>query len=527
MAELSLKEIVKKEYLKSAIDASYCFGKYCNIVAIGKGKVKFKLYDFQKDVLSQFQTHKYNIVLKARQMGISTLIAAYALWCMIFKNDFKVIVIATNQATARNLVKKIQLMYEGLPSWLKPAIKENNKLGMSFTNGSEIRALSSAGSAARSEAASLLIIDEAAFIENFKEVWASAKPTLATGGDCLILSTPNGVGNQFHTLWEQAELGEKEEGIEKFNAISLKWDLHPDRTEAFRRQQDIELGPALAAQEYDCDFMTSGTGLIEGVILKWYRDNQAKEPVERRGPNEELWIWKYPNYNKTYIVAADVARGDGADFSAFVIMEAESCDIVATYRNKVETRDFGAQLVSISIEYNSALLVIDNKSIGWDVVQEALNRNYENIYYSYRQDPYLDENIHLRKAVDLRDKKDMVPGFTTTLKTRPVMISKVQSYFTEKQISISCLRSLNELATFVWLNGKVQAMNGKNDDLCMSLAMALYVRDTALKLRSQGIEIAKKSILGVHKSMMKSSRTGHSSWEMRTGRDKDSLTWLL
>lgn len=524
---LVLKDVIKQEYVKCAVDPNYCFGKYCNIVKIGAGKMKFKLYDFQKSTLTQFQKNKYNIVLKARQMGISTLVAAYALWCMIFKNDFKVIVIATNQATARNLIKKIQLMYEGLPSWLKPSIKENNKLGMSFMNGSEVRALSSAGSAARSEAASLLIVDEAAFIENFKEVWSAAMPTLATGGDCLILSTPNGIGNQFHTLWEQAELGKKEEGLEKFNPIRLKWDLHPDRDESFRKQQDLELGPALAAQEYDCNFLTSGTGVVEGVIIDWYRDNLVKEPLEKQGPGQEYWIWQYPNYATSYILAADVARGDGADNSAFVVMDAESCEIVATYEGRMGTREFGAFLVSVGTYFNNAYLVIDNKNIGWDVVTEAIERGYDNIYYSYKQDPFVDENIHLRKQVDLKDKKDMVPGFTTTIKTRPVMISKLELYFTQKQIKTHCLRIITELHTFIWLNGKAQAMLGKNDDLVMAVAMALYVRDSALKLRAHGIELAKNSITNVHRAVLKTTNSGNSSWEMRTGKGREDLTWLV
>lgn len=524
---IALKDVIKQEYVKCAVDPNYCFGRYCNIAHPKKGKIKFQLYDFQKETLSQFQKHGYNIVLKARQMGISTLVAAYALWCMIFKENFSVIVIATNQATARNLVKKVKLMYDGLPSWLKPALVEDNKLGMSFANGSQIRALSSAGSAARSEAASLLIIDEAAFIEGFTEVWAASKMTLATGGDCILLSTPNGVGNQFHELWQKAELGESDDGIQPFNAIRLRWDLHPERNEVWRRQQDIDLGPALAAQECDCDFLTSGAGVVSGTTLAWYRANMSKEPLEKRGIGKSLWIWEFPDYTRNYIVSADVARGDGSDYSAFVIMDAETCNIVATFKEKIGTREFGAMLVAIATEYNQALLAVDNKNIGWDVIQEILDRGYDNLYYSYRQDPYLDENIHLRKAEDLRDKKDMVPGFTTTHRSRPVMISKLELFFENKEITTSCPRLFNELDTFIWLNGKAQAMQGKNDDLVLAVCMALYVRDTALRLRSHGIELTKRALTHTHRAVVKTSTTGNSSWEMRTRQGKEGLNWLL
>lgn len=529
MADIQLKDVIKQEYLKSAMDPSYCFGKYCNIAHPVQGKIKFKLYDFQKDTLSQFQKNSYNIVLKARQMGISTLVAAYVLWCMIFKNDFKVIVIATNQKTARNLVKKVQLMYEGLPSWLKSDAKivENNKLTMTFSNGSGIDALSSSSSAARSEAVSLLIIDEAAFIENFKALWASSKMTLATGGDCILLSTPNGL-NEFHTIWERAETGIiEDEAIKRFNPIRLKWDLHPERDESWRRQQDVDLGAALAAQECDCDFMTSGTNLIDNKTLQWYEQNLCEEPKERRGPGQELWIWKYVDYNKSYIVSADVARGDGADYSAMVVMEAESCEIVATFKSQIATREYGRFLVTVATEYNNALLVIDNKNIGWDVVNEAIDTGYDNVYYSYKQDPFYDENIQLRKKYDMKDKKDMVPGFTTTMKVRPVMISMVEHYYVEKLILTHCIRCIGELKTFVYINGKVQAMAGKNDDTCMATAQCLYVRDTALKLHSYGRDVVRKSIGGIKRAIVKSTPTSHSSWEMQLAKSKESLTWLI
>ncbi len=127
-----------------------------------KGKIKFDLYPFQVSTLLQFQENRFNIVLKSRQMGISTLTAMYALHQMVFKSNFKILIIATKQDVARNIVKMVQVMYENLPGWMKNLGKINNfnKLELVLTNGSEIRAVSSKPDSARGSAVSLLILDE-------------------------------------------------------------------------------------------------------------------------------------------------------------------------------------------------------------------------------------------------------------------------------------------------------------------------------------------------------------------------------
>jgi len=162
----NLKQAIKVNYLKCVQDPSYFINQYCTIQHPQRGKIKFKLYDFQYDVLKAYQENDYNIVLKSRQLGISTLSAAYALWMMLFHNDKNVLCIATTKDTAKNIVTKVRIMYDGLPAWLKTQIIENNKLSLVFKNGSQIKALASTESAGRSEALSLLILDEAAFIED-------------------------------------------------------------------------------------------------------------------------------------------------------------------------------------------------------------------------------------------------------------------------------------------------------------------------------------------------------------------------
>ena len=182
--------------------------KYCYIQHPKRGRIQFNLYPFQDKVLTLFQENPYSIVLKSRQLGISTLTAGYSLWMMLFNQDKNILCIATKQETAKNMVTKVKFMYDNLPSWLKEKQKpsEDNKLTLRLNNGSQIKATSASSDAGRSEAVSLLIIDEAAFINNIGEIWASAQQTLATGGGCISLSTPYGTGNWFHKTWVAAEI---------------------------------------------------------------------------------------------------------------------------------------------------------------------------------------------------------------------------------------------------------------------------------------------------------------------------------
>ena len=398
-----LKEAIKREYAKCAQDPTYFLGKYGIIQHPVKGKVNFNLYDFQEKALHSFMKSDYNIVLKARQLGLSTLTAGYALWMMTFQQDKNILVIATKQDTAKNLVTKVRVMHANLPGWLKQPCVEDNKLSLRYKNGSQIKAVASSEESGRSEALSLLIIDEAAFIDKIDTIWGASQQTLATGGRALIISTPNGVGNFFHKVWTEAE-----NGINDFNFIRLHWSLHPDRDETWRQEQDKLLGPSLAAQECDCDFITSGRSVIDGLILEKIRENDVREPIEKRGIDSNYWIWQPPNYTKNYVVSADVSRGDGTDYSAFHIIDVETLEQVAEYRGKISTQEFGNMLVNVANEYNDALLVVENNNIGWAAIQQVIDREYENLFYTSKDLQYVDVQHQLTNKYRAQER-NMVP----------------------------------------------------------------------------------------------------------------------
>jgi len=521
----SLKEVIKEEYLKCAKDPVYFMKKYCQIQHPTRGRIPFNLYTFQERSLQEFQHNDYNIILKSRQLGISTISAGYSLWLMLFQEDKNVLVIATKQEVAKNLVTKVREMHNYLPSWLKGTTVEDNKLSLRFKNGSQIKAVSSSGDAGRSEALSLLIIDEAAFIKGIEEIWASSQQTLATGGKAIVLSTPNGIGNFFHKTWVKAE-----DGSNNFNTIRLHWSVHPERNKTWRAEQDDLLGPKLAAQECDCDFISSGNAVVDGSILEWYKESQVQEPREKRGFDGNYWIWESCDYSKNYIVVADVARGDGSDFSTFHVIDVETITQVAEYRGQLTPKDFGNMLVGVASEYNDALLVIENASVGFGSIQSAIDRGYKNLYYTFKNEGVVDATTQLTKGYDLKDKSQMTPGFTTSAKTRPLLISKLDIYLREKACTIRSNRLIEELRVFIWNGSKAEAQRGYNDDLVMAFGIAMWVRDTALKLKQQGIELDKLAISKIGKSgggIYTNTGLNSNPWKQQIGGSSEDLTWLI
>ena len=264
MSEQNIKDVIKQEYIKCASDPVHFFRKYCFITHPIKGRILFHLYPFQEAVLHAFRKNNYNIINKSRQLGISTICAGYALWLMLFHKDKAILCIATKQLTAQNMVEKVQFMYNNLPSWLKGSKPiSSNQTSLKLSNGSFIKATSASSDAGRSFAVSWLIIDEAAFIEGIDKIYTAIKPTISTGGGCVTLSSPNGVGNWFHKTWVDAELTKND-----FFPIQLKWNVHPDRDEAWMDKEKQNMSARDFAQEYDCDFLGSGATVTDPETLE-------------------------------------------------------------------------------------------------------------------------------------------------------------------------------------------------------------------------------------------------------------------
>jgi len=530
-SQVSINDAIKQELIKCKRDPTYFMKKYYTIQHPTRGRMTFNLFPFQEKSLKLFQRFDYCIINKSRQLGISTLTSAFALWMMLFEQDKNILVLATTQATAKNMVTKVRFAYDNLPKWMQLPVMEHNRLSLRLKNGSQIKAVSAATDSARSEAVSLLVIDEAAFIDRIGDIFTAAQQTLATGGRCIALSTPNGVGNWFHKEFTRALNGEN-----NFTPISLPWTVHPERNLDWRNQQTKDLGERAAAQECDCDFSTSGNTVIYPEILNWYQLNTVREPKEKRGREQEYWLFDYPDPMKTYMLIADVARGDGQDFSAFHIMEVDSLTQVAEYKCQVGTKEFAQTLIAAATEWNNALLVVENANIGWDVVIRIQEAGYSNLYYSPKTE-LVGTQIDLYVAK--YDKGDgMVPGFGTTSRTRPLVIEKARSFTEDKQVVIRSQRLLDELRVFIWkgrenADARAQAMQGYNDDLVMSWFIGLFLRDTALRFRQTAIDLTYASLNGYHRSgndfqiYTPKPTNQENPWKMQVGNEHQDITWLL
>ena len=341
----------------------------------------------------------------------------------------------------------------------------------------------------------------------------------------MALSTPNGIGNWFHQTWEKAESGEN-----SFLPIKLPWTVHPERDQKWREQQDSDLGPRMAGQECDCDFLASGDTVFEPDDMLFYEQTYLKEPLEKRGVDTNLWIWEGVDYTKSYMVVADVARGDSADYSAFHIFDIESCTQVGEYKGKLSPKDFGNVLVGIASEYNQALLVVENANIGWATIEQIMERQYSNLYYSSTSQM---ETVESYMSKYERDK--LVPGFTMSVRTRPLVVAKMIEYIRERGVTIQSKRLIGEMRVFVWKNGKPQAQINYNDDLLMACATALYVRDTALRLRQQGMDLARaqlssfQNLNAKNKGVMKSvGNQQNNPYLIDNGYgQQEDVSWLL
>tara|TARA_R100000234_G_scaffold68242_1_gene41752 strand:- start:1110 stop:1997 length:888 start_codon:yes stop_codon:yes gene_type:complete len=238
------------------------------------------------------------------------------------------------------------------------------------------------------------------------------------------------------------------------------------------------------AQELECNFNTSGETVIHPDDIKRIFDT-TRDPKHRTGFDRNYWIWEEYLSDYTYMLVADVARGDGKDFSVFHIIKLETMEVIAEYQGKPAPDIYGNMLYSAGKEYGNCLLVVENNSVGFAVLDKLRELEYPNLYYSVKS---THEYVNQLEAEVMSNS---VAGFTTSQKTRPLIVAKLEEFIRNKLITLYSSRTANEFKTFIWNNGRPQAMRSYNDDLTMALAIACWVRDTALETNQRDIEYQK------------------------------------
>lgn len=257
--EINFEPWQVQEMIKCFNDPIYFIETYAKIVHIDKGLVPFKLYDFQKDIVRLTMENRFVLLKLPRQTGKSTTTAACVLHYLIFEEQKTVFILANKAATAREILGRIQLMYENLPLWLQQGVKTWNKGSFELGNGNRIVAASTSSSAIRGQSCSWLVLDEFAFVppNQATEFFESVYPTISSGKESKVsvFSTPKGM-NHFYKMWVEAK-----EGRSEFAPFEINWFDVPGRDEAWKEKTIANIGQESWDQEFEA--CLSGDSVIE------------------------------------------------------------------------------------------------------------------------------------------------------------------------------------------------------------------------------------------------------------------------
>ena len=461
------KQQLIQEFKKCSESPEHFLSRYIRVTHPVRGLVPFKLYPFQNRILSNLQEHRFNILRKFRQAGCTTIAAAYSLWMVIFQKHKSVIILSKGDTEATEVLDRIKLMYDELPSFLKPGIAEDNKHTLKLKTGSVIKSRPSGKQSGRSLAGSMLIIDEAAFIDSIDTIWAAVYPIISTGGRAFVLSTVNGVGNWYHDVYQKSV--EKENA---FNAIDIRWQEHPEYyynaefehlyetmrekgLDIHRWEETTRANMPMKQwlQEYECSFLGTGETYIEGGVLKSVASQTSEEYYTKY--NNRMRVWQEPQPQYSYLIACDTSLGRDRDYSAFHIINLYNGQQVAEfYSNKTAINDFAKILATEGMLYNIAHIICERNTIGNNLI-DWLNNTYEY------------ENLWDDEKGDI--------GFQVTAKNRESILADLEEAVRTDLIKVNSTRTCDELMTFIISEGgKPQAERGHHDDLVMSLALAVH-----------------------------------------------------
>ena len=554
---LTTQEIFK-EYTKCLMNPVYAIESYLETFdKTQEGFVPFKLFPRQKEIIKAYDKHRFNLVTKPRQAGVSTTTAAY----MAIKvgwadedNPEAVLIIANKQELAFEFLAKIKDFLSQLPRWVwgpeyygnpknesKSIFIVDSKKEIKLPNGSRVKAVATSKDALRGFTPTYLIMDEAAYIDNGAEVFGAALTALGTGGKATLISTPKGMDALYYKTYDQAKKKEN-----NFNIIEMKWyeDLRYNKDLRWLKDDAVEVeyeftyesyerklkdgwkptstwyeemcrgmnnDAKMIAQELDVSFIGSGGNVIGEEYIDLQNKNNVMEPKVTLGAENEIWIWEEPQEGHQYIMGVDVSRGDGEDASTIVVVDFTTMEQVMEYQGKIQP-DLLAQIVEEYGEIYKAYTVVDvTGGMGVSTVLKLLEFEYKRLHYDNPNGKIL--SARQRELTNF-NKDNKIPGFHAT-NVRLPMISNLETQIRTNGIKIRSSRLTSEMKTFVYKNGRPDHMEGYHDDLLMSLAMCLWVLEHSFK-NLEKLEKQNKAIL--------SSWLGGSSSTQATTNVKNSET---
>jgi hypothetical protein len=470
----------------------------------------FVLNSAQRQVLEVINRQKAEtsknriIVLKGRQMGLSTLSLGLAFHAVTLRPNMSGFIITQENQATQNLFSTIKRYYDNSHPDLKPHCGASNVRELNFDLIDSSFRVGTAGSSqvGRSATINFLCASELAFWPDADSILAGLLQTVppVDGSVVLIESTANGCGNRYHSLWKAALKGESE-----YWPVFIPWMLMQeyrkkvpnfeptdeelkfkeiygldDEQLAWRRTKVQEIGTDLFRQEYPFSesdaFLSSGRSVFDKELMaKALKEcyTPKKRMILERGrfvdrKDGELRVWEEPKPGNRYVIGADPSEGVGQDSSSADVLEVRTGRQVAHFNsNSIDPTAFGKFLAVLGRWYNSAIICCESNNHGLTVnVHLRDNERYPQIY--------------TQTSIDDRggsEKETRRLGFNTNKRSKPYIIDQMSALFRDPDgTGIVCKDTILECQSFaVQSDGSYAAESDCKDDRVMSFALALYM----------------------------------------------------
>ena len=451
---------------------------YCMIQHPTKGAIKFDMFEYQKGLIKTYHENRFAIAMLPRQTGKTTCAAAYLVWYAMFVPDSQILIAAHKFTGAQDIMNRVRYTYEALPDFLRAGAYSYNRNTLEFDNGSRIKATTTTENTGRGMSLSVIYCDEFAFVQppsKASEFWTSLAPTLATGGKCIITSTPNSDEDQFALIWKEANKrlddygNELPVGKNGFAAFKASWREHPERTEEWAREERSRIGEERFRREHDCEFIIYDETLIAPIKLA---DLEGIEPLERHG--HVRWYDK-PKKGRAYLVALDPSLGTGGDNAAIQVFEMPDMKQVAEWQHNATPiqgqirilRSILDQIKSQIGETAEIYYSIENNTIGEAGLVAIADIGEENM-----------PGQLLSEAVKKGHVRRFRKGYNTTHNAKIAACAKLKQMVESDKIDIKSKNLVSELKNFVASGTSFSAKPGEHDDLVMSTLLILRMATT-------------------------------------------------
>jgi hypothetical protein len=473
--KMSMTETQIMEFARCAdpkTGPAYFMSNYFTIQHPTKGSMRYVPYEYQERLIDSYHNYRYSISLLPRQTGKSTTAAGYLLWYAMFVPDSTILIAAHKYTGSQEIMQRIRYAYENCPDFIRAGVTSYNKGSLDFENGSRIVSATTTENTGRGMSISLLYCDEFAFVRPTiaTEFWTAISPTLATGGKCIITSTPNSDEDQFAQIWRGAndtfdENGnETELGRNKFKAFRSRWQEHPDRDEQWASDMKAQLGEERFRREIECEFIIFDETLINPLFLA---EMSGIDPIEKQG--QVRW-YKKPSKGNIYCIALDPSLGTGGDPSAIQIVELPSMMQVGEWRdNKTPIQkqvkilqDINKYIHDIIGSETDIYYSVENNTLGEAALVEISHVGEENIKGIFLSEPKKPGASNVYRK-----------GFNTTNKGKIAACAKLKNWVETKKLKIASKMLVSEFKNFIAKGVSYEAKIGETDDLVMSMLLAV------------------------------------------------------